>query len=165
MIEMITQAELKERLNYDPETGLFYRKLATANCVRIGDVAGWLTKRGYIQISLFNKKHYAHRLAWLYVYGVMPDKDIDHIDCVKTNNSIANLRLVTMSENQQNRKKAAITSKTGVIGVSFEKYTQRYRANIQVNKKSINLGRYDTKEDAHNAYLSAKRTIHPFGTL
>jgi hypothetical protein len=99
---MLNQKTLKKYLNYDPETGVFKRKINSGKA-KIGDVAGGINGSGYICIRINSVKYRAHRLAWLYVHGKFPDNQIDHINRVKNDNRIDNLRDVTQSVNARNR--------------------------------------------------------------
>ena len=89
----------------------------------------------------------AHRLAWLYVHGVWPKDQIDHINHVKTDNRMVNLREVTRSENQKNRT-LNVGSKSGVAGVRWRKQMGKWESNIRVNGKDLYLGCYASKEKA-----------------
>ena len=91
---MLTQSELKSLLHYDPETGLFTWIAPLSNRVQVGDVCSTVAPIGYILIGVRGQKLYAHRLAWLYMTGEWPENQIDHINCVKTDNRWANLREV-----------------------------------------------------------------------
>ena len=126
---MLTYEELKNKLEYFPETGVFYRKLATSSRVKIGDTAGSKRRDGYIHISLGNVKYSAHRLAWFYMTGSWPKKIIDHRNRVKSDNCWRNLREASFSQNQQNRTSA---SKSGVKGVYFKPWG-KYQ--VQLNEK------------------------------
>ena len=91
---------LKEHLSYDPETGVFIRLTKAPGRQR--KQAGGMN-RGYRDIKVCGKRYKAHRLAWFYYYGEWPKHTIDHINNNKDDNRIANLRDVTVYENQQNR--------------------------------------------------------------
>lgn len=151
---MITQDRLRELLNYDPETGLFTWKAITSNRVRIGQVAGTALFNGYIQIKLDGAFYKAHRLAWLYVYGVWPADDLDHLNRDRKDNRIANLREATRSQNTAN-KGARVGSVTGLKGVRFHRTRAKYQSRITVNYKEIHLGYFDNAEAAHEAYRVA----------
>jgi len=150
---MITQKFLKNRFNYDENTGVFTFKVF-AGSKRPGEPAGCVTPKGYIHISIDSKAYKAHRLAWLYVYGVMPECDIDHIDHNKENNAISNLRLVTQIENSKNRPKDKRNS-CGVTGVYLQD-CGTWRARITVNRKTIHLGIFNTLDEAKEARLVAE---------
>ena len=96
--ETLTQEYLKSILDYDLDTGIFTWKINKAKRTKIGDIAGW-SYNGYREIEINDKKYKAHRLAWLYVYGEMPNKLIDHIDGNRSNNKISNLREATLDGN------------------------------------------------------------------
>lgn len=112
-------------------------------------------KYGYTHIQLYTDKLYTingHRLAWFLHYGNIPNKLIDHIDGNPSNNKIENLRDVTTQQNSFNR--------TTAKGYYFDKGKKKYKAQIRLNKKCINLGWFIDKEEAHAAYLKAKAKYH-----
>jgi hypothetical protein len=116
----VTQARLKEALNYDPETGVF-----TRNGCKVGSDDG----AGYLQASVGNCSYRLHRLAWLYVHGEWPNGVIDHINGDRSDNRIANLRDVSQRANTLNvplRK----TNKSGISGVWWHARIKRWRVSI-----------------------------------
>lgn len=150
---MITQAEIKQELSYDPVVGVFTRK----NGFRSGSVAGCLNKKnGYVVISIKNKLYYAHRLAWIYVHGDGHIEDIDHINRTKSDNRIENLRAATRQQNQGNRC-VRRDSYSQLKGVRLHKKSGRWFSSIVVNRKVISLGYYDQREAAHAAYVVAAK--------
>lgn len=161
----LTQEYLKECLSYNRETGVFTRKIKTCNTVNINDVAGCISKNnGYVEISLKNKNYRGHRLAWLYEHGYFP-KYIDHINGIRSDNRIFNLREATQSKNMQNLKKAGKNNKSGYLGVYFSKKRNKFIAQIRMNGISKNLGGFDTAVDAYIKYIEVKRKVHEFNTL
>lgn len=156
-----SQQELKELLDYDPETGfLTWRKDSASGHKTGGKRAGYPTKRGYRVFSTGQKTYREHRIIWIWVYGYEPKELIDHIDRVPDNNRLKNLRLATPSENVQNRTVKS-HGRSGLLGASYEGYNGRWRALISVNGKRRVLGHYDTAEEAHERYLEEKRKVHP----
>lgn len=155
---------LKEILNYDFDTGIFTWKKRLCSRTVIGQTAGCL-RNGYITINILGKRYQAHRLALIYTYGHCDSFDVDHINGIKTDNKIVNLRFATRSENKQNIKKIQPNNKSGYMGVDWHKSTGFWRATITIMRKQKHLGLYKTPEEAHQAYLSAKRNFHPFSTL
>ena len=114
----LTADRLRELLHYDPDTGVFTRRVATAPCVRIGDIAGCFdNSNGYLKIGVDGRQRYAHRLAWLYANGTFPVFDIDHLNGIRTDNTLLNLRDVPRKQNIENVKIARTTNKLGVLGV------------------------------------------------
>jgi len=159
--------DLRNALKYVEKTGIFtWKDPVPCGRVKPGQVAGCLSKStGYIYIRIKGRLYAAHRLAWLYVNGSLPNDGIDHIDGIKTNNSISNLRIAPQVLNQQNLKKAKSHSSTGLLGIVLDKRRNKWRAEIQANKKRSFLGYFATKEEAHQAYIIAKRNLHAYGTL
>jgi len=146
---MLTQARLKELLHYDPDTGVFTRRTAVRGQAA-GAVVGHRRKDGYVQIGVDYQREFAHRLAWLYVYGSLPPQDIDHIDRDPSNNCICNLRAVCRGQNMTNTaKRNGGTSQ--YKGVYWHKKAQCWMARL--NDKY--LGLFDAEEDAATAYLFA----------
>lgn len=103
-IIMLTQDRLKELLHYDEDTGMFTWIVSTARCVKVGDIAGSKNGKGYLHIMVDKRIYLAHRLAFLYVHGRFPEFT-DHINWIRDDNRISNLREVTQQENNQNKKK------------------------------------------------------------
>ena len=97
---------------------------------------------GYRCISLKNTKFFAHRLIWLWRYGVWPSQTVDHISGIRNDNRITNLRDVTHKVNTRNRRNA---------GVSFHRRSGKYRAYVTRNGNQIHLGLHQTKEQAQLA--------------
>lgn len=161
---MLTQSRLGELFSYDPETGHFTRLPGRAYRKKGGDIAG-CKKSGYLVIRVDGILYRAHRLAWLAFTGKWPDGEIDHINGVKDDNRIANLRDVPIEVNRQNQVGPRRSNKTGYLGVYFYKTRNQYKAEITVNRKNKCLGYYATAELAYQAYLEAKRTLHQGNTL
>lgn len=151
-------------LSYDPNTGEFrWLKAPGQRSDLIGSVAGGLGLDGYKKIRVDSTLYQAHRLAWLHHYGVHPNDDIDHINGVKTDNRIENLRDVPHAVNMQNIRRAHRDSSTGLLGVKV--VGGRHFAAIKLDGKAISLGGYDTAGEAHAAYVDAKRRLHEGCTL
>jgi hypothetical protein len=142
----ITQSRLRELLSYDPQTGE-WRNRATGRAVGTID-------HGYIRIKVDCQKHYAHRLAFLYMNGEWPPQSVDHKDTNGLNNKWSNLRLATKAQNGANRG-AQNSNRSGTKGVSFCVATGKWRADIKPAGKTINLGRFDSIERASEAYAAA----------
>lgn len=159
---MITQEELKRHLHYDEITGIFTRIISISKRVKVGDIAGTKTCNGYIAIRINWKSYRAHRLAWLYVNGKFPKYQIDHINNVRDDNRIINLRESTNQQNCHNRK-FNTNGKTLPLGVSI--MGKKYQAQIRLDGKLIYLGLFITKESAYIAYLTKKRLIHSTCTI
>ena len=145
----LTQDFLKSILVYDKEQGTF-------SWVKNGLPAGGKCSQGYTRIKIFGKSHKAHRLALIYEFGYLSIGAVDHINGNRSDNRIANLRLITNSGNQLNRVNANVQNDCGFLGVNFNKWANKYAARIQVNGKRVHLGYFLTPEDASKAYNLAK---------
>ena len=156
----VTQERLKTLLDYDPETGLFRWKSKAVRNGAHGGRAGNTRPKGYVCIRIDGRLYMAHRLAWLYVHGMMPTQQIDHINQIKSDNRIDNLREASPSQNGQNRSKPRRDNKAGFLGV--QRKGNRWIALIGVNGKQQYLGMFATPEAAHQAYQKAKAEAHPF---
>lgn len=163
-VSQLTQATLRQLVEYDPLTGIFHWRVSPAKQIKAGYQAGYLNSNGYITIRLIGKTHKAHRLAWLYIYGVWPNI-IDHINGEKSDNRLSNLRDGSQQENCQNERQARSTNRIGLLGVSLHKKTGKFKAQIAALGVNHYLGLFLTPQEAHEAYLLAKRQFHPKTTL
>ncbi len=154
MRSSLTAERLRELLHYNPETGEFSRRVHLSNRSRASSAVGNKHSSGYIIICVDGSPRRAHRLAWLYVYGEWPNEQIDHINGIRHDNRISNLRDVTAFENKQNRK---LPQKPGrMLGAALHKATGRWSSQMTVNYKKIHLGYFKTEMEAHLAYVAAK---------
>jgi hypothetical protein len=163
MANDILVEDLRQLLHYNPDTGVFTWIARAAKAVHVGDVAGSPDKFGYITIGVKKKIYKAHRLAWLYSYGAWPDGLIDHINGRKGDNRLCNLRVVDLSGNTQNIRRPNRRNKSGFLGVIW--FQNKWRASITINRKTYRIGDYATPEEAHQAYLEAKRKHHKACTV
>jgi hypothetical protein len=148
-MKKLTLERAQQVLSYDAESGLIRRN---------GKVVGGRMTLGYLQFSVDGEHQYAHRVAWLLMTGRWPTGQIDHINGDRSDNRRCNLRDVDQSTNMQNMRSAPAGAKSGVLGASPS--YGRYRACISVDGKFVHIGRFDTAEEAHAAYVSAKRKYH-----
>lgn len=149
---MITHERLLELLHYDPETGVFTRKSARGGG-KAGDAAGVLLSNGYIQIMIDYQKYGAHQLAWFYVHGEWPNRDVDHKDTVKNNNSIANLRLATARQNRYNTAKRQGTSSKWK-GVAYDPGRKKcWKMSFRLPDGGVIQRRYEDEREAAEEYM------------
>lgn len=156
---MLTAAELRERMIYEPDTGDFRWRVAPSKALKIrpGDIAGTRTTQNYWQVSLRNRRYRACRLAWLYMTGEWPSLQVDHIDGDRLNNRWANLRLATVAQNQMNTAMRR-RNKVGLKGV-VQNSAGTYTAYIKKDGKSRGLGTFATPHAAHAAYVKAATNL------
>ena len=157
----MTQEYLKSILKYNETTGTFTWIVAMGVRGVVGGTAGSTRKdTKYVNIQIDQKAYKAHRLAWLYMYGMFPKNEIDHINHDRSDNRISNLRDVTIKDNMKNLPLYSINS-SGKMGVNRRKGTSSWVAYININKKRIHIGSYTTKEEAIKAREEAE-TLHNF---
>lgn len=167
----LTQEELKELFNYDPETGLLTWKSRPShhfhsqpianrwNTIYVGKQAGMVKSHGYVGVTINNKSYIAHRIIWKLLYGEDCERPMDHINHVRSDNRLCNLRKVSYSENQRN-KSIGCNNMTGCVGVSLTTSKiggKAYYACIRIpGGKTVNLGYYYHLFDAVCARKSAE---------
>lgn len=160
----LTAARVRELLNYNSETGALTWAFNVGPTARAGGVAGSIEKKGYRSIGVDGSYYKAHRLVWLHVTGEWPTGQIDHKDGDKDNNRFENLRDVSPSVNQQNMRHATVRNKScGLLGVTPN--NKKWKAGIHIGGIKRHLGTFGTAEEAHAAYLDAKRKHHEGCTI
>ncbi len=158
VLKKLTQKKLKALFYYDPKTGIFKYKSKTAKRVHIDCVAGYLQQNGYYYISIKYKSYSVHRLAWLYTYGYFPENEIDHINRIKSDNRIINLR---ETSRQCNSRNCGLSNNniSGIKGVSWHKKCKQWQSYICVDQKIYYIGLYKSFDDAVCARLAAEQCL------
>jgi hypothetical protein len=151
---MITQDELKGIVSYDFDTGMFTRLITTCGSAQKGSIPVSKNKDGYYQLRINYKMYTQHRLVWLYVNGGFPNGDIDHINHIRTDNRIVNLRVVDKATNNKNISKRSDNT-SGVTGVWWHKQIGKWSAEIMVDGKKKSLGCFHNIDDAAKARTKA----------
>ncbi len=150
-----TQEYLQTILSYDEITGILtWKKISINKSNLLGKRAGSIYQSGHRYVQIDGIDYRTGRLIWFYVYGEWPEDFIDHKNTDKADDKLENLRIATNSQNQANRG-LMVTNTSGVKGVRYEWQRSKWRAQIMVNGKSRNLGRYMTQEEAEDAYAKA----------
>lgn len=157
----LSQEKLKEILDYDPETGEFRWKVTKSPAAMAGAPAGHIHYAGYRRIMIDGVIFAAHRLAWLYSHGSWPVDQIDHINGVRDDNRISNLREASDDENKQN-KGLYRNNVSGHQGVGWHSPSGKWRARIRVGGKLRCVGLFDDIADAIEARAKAKKELHEF---
>ena len=156
---MLTQKRMKELLTYDKSTGIITRtKTISGNAVK-GMVAGSVKKNGYVHIQVDGKLYLGHRLAWLHEFGQFPAGFLDHINGVRNDNRIDNLRPVTPSQNCHNERMRT-NNTSGVKGVTWDKRRKSWVAKFWHEQKCINVGNFKNLDDAREAVMKKRKEIH-----
>jgi len=154
---MITQSELKEFLHYDQDTGIFTWKVSRGK-VKVGKIAGFTDSNGYLIIRIKETNYYSHRLVWLLIYGKFPSV-IDHINGIKNDNRLCNLRECTLQQNQWNHKNYS-TNTSGIKGVSWNTNSQKWKVSIRTEIGRIHLGYFKLLDDAKSVMIEARNKYH-----
>jgi len=156
----LTQAQVRALFDYDPKTGVVLRKSSSLIDPRFKRVVGDLNTRGYLSVWIKPKRYQLHRIIWLWVYGVWPTKNIDHINRVPNDNRLSNLREASQLENMHNRSKST-RNWSGYIGVHWYPERCKWQAQISADGHKHHLGYFDSLELASAAYQAAKLIYHP----
>lgn len=164
-MQPISAQRLRHFLDYAPATGCFRWRVKPARRIAVGSIAGSVTK-GHLTICIEGTSYQSNRLAWLYMTDEWPSGVVDHQDGDGLNDRWGNLRDVTNQVNVQNQRQAARHNRsTGLLGASFYARIGKFIAQIQADGKRHFIGYFDTAEQAHEAYVVAKRRLHPGCTL
>lgn len=161
MNQELTTERAKQLFNYCPMTGKLFNKVSRSTAM-IGQEAGSKNDRGYCNVSVDGKNYLVHRVIWLMVYGTWPDDQIDHVNGIRDDNRLCNLRAVGQIENMRNRKTPKSNS-SGTMGVHWNKRESCWRARIKVNGNLIELGHFKEKAEAIAARKAAELELgfHP----
>jgi hypothetical protein len=144
---------VSETLSYNPTSGEFHW-LVSRGPVAAGSRAGSKKNSGYRAIQIYDLEYLEHRLAWLIVYGSDPHSQVDHRNLIRDDNRISNLRLATPAQQQANTSLQS-NNKHGSKGIKWREDNKRWRAEIYVNGRAVNVGSFTTKEAAASAYAEA----------
>jgi hypothetical protein len=160
---VISAEEARRLFSYNPDSGEVVRAVTTATRAKAGDVVGSFDLYGYKTVRVAKRSYKLHRLIWLLVYGRWPAGDVDHINGIRDDNRLCNLRDVTRQTNLQNQRTA--NGRTGLLGAYFDRRKGTFYARISMKNKAIHLGTFNTPEEAHAAYINAKRQMHAGCTI
>lgn len=161
---MLTPNRIKELLRYDPITGHLIWRVTKSATAPAGSIAGSVNAKGHVNLQIDKKMYAAHQIVFALHHGVIPT-EIDHINGVKTDNRIENLRACTSQQNKGNIGLLS-SNRSGYKGVSLNKRSGFYHAQIKINGKQIYLGRFSTPEAAARVYnIAAKEHFGEFAYL
>jgi hypothetical protein len=152
----ITQSQVRELFSYDPDTGIVTRRITSNPMAPAGTEAGSPLKSGHLAVKVNRKSYKLHAVIWLYVYGYLP-KMLDHKNGVPNDNRLDNLRLATTSQNMANRVLKTDTA-SGLKG-AYPSTSGRWYSRITKDGAKLNLGTFDTAEQAHCAYMNKAREL------
>lgn len=150
---------LRSLFIYDSETGVVSNRVQRATRARAGDEAGNKTPKGYRAVKVGGVSVLSHLVAWALYYGKFPDRSIDHINGVRDDNRITNLRLATHSENMQNCKTKKDNT-SGFKGVHWGSANRKWIVRIQANGKRRHIGNFVDLNEAAQAYREAAKELH-----
>jgi hypothetical protein len=180
LAEQLTAEQLRDVLDYDPDTGLFRWRAGIYHwraglpagtegwcgstrrpyvLIGLGTTSKGIQNRRYVLLGIKKKVYRAHRLAWLHVYGRWPKGEIDHINGNGCDNRIVNLREATTSQNGMNRG-LRVDNTSGHKGISWNKKSSQWLAHIGYRGKIVHLGLFDTIEEAKTVRDDAARRLH-----
>lgn len=155
--QKLSAERARELFSYDPETGAITWRV-NKHRAKSGDEAGCNAASGQLKLQVDQKKYLGHRVVWLIVTGKWPRQSVDHINGDPSDNRWANLRDISHRENIENQVRPHKRSSTGYLGVSRKGHG--FQAQIMVQGAQKRLGTYATPQEAHQAYVTAKRQVH-----
>lgn len=160
----LTAQRLRELVSYDPIAGTF---TWAEKARKPGSPVRMSACDGYMRFRVDGYNVWAHRMAILHVVGALPGRGfhVDHINGNRSDNRLSNLRVVPMSINPQNVRKPKADNTSGYLGAFWHKKQGRWRSQIRLAGKSIHLGYFETAEQAHEAFVAAKRKLHVACTI
>lgn len=154
---VIDLEKLKRLLSYDPDTGIFTWNIRVNSSTPAGSSAGSVADTGYVRISIDNKRFYAHRLAWLYMTGRLPDHDIDHKNRIRSENWWDNLRPADKSKNSMNK----VSSKPNKLGVKGVRMTKNGNYEAVVRCQRVAYSRvFQSVDDAGEWAVFVRQELH-----
>lgn len=163
MTEQERMEILFQAIEYRPDTGECFWRFNVGVKSKSGEKAGSLMKRGYWEIQYNGARARSHRFAWFCVHGAIPSSmQVDHINHIRTDNRIANLRLVDQTGNSRNIDLRPENT-SGVTGVTWDKNYGKWRSQIHIKGKCHYLGCFDVFEEAVLARKTAEQDngFHP----
>ena len=147
-----------EYLRYEPETGNFYW-LVRRGPRAAGAIAGGLSALGYWTIYAGGKLCYAHRLAWYAMHGHFPALEIDHINGIRSDNRIINLRTATRAQNAANVPRHR-DGASGIKGAYYSKRDKYWYSAVRSRDVHKRLGPFNSADEAHAAYVATAKQLH-----
>jgi len=164
---ILSQSFLKELITYHPDSGvmvwnwrpIYHFKTENManfwNRLHAGRPCGGKQSGGYLHITIGNNKYLSHRLIFLYMEGLLPEEEVDHINHNRADNRWINLRKISKKENAKNKRPSS-RNLSGICGVHYIKATSNWIAVIGINRKYIHLGTFSSKEEAISARHAAE---------
>jgi hypothetical protein len=159
MSKSITKEYLDTLFRYSFDDGILTWAVKRRGTKGIGNEAGSLRKNGYVQINIDGKLYFAHRLIWMLATGEWPKKELDHINGVRSDNRLENLREADAFQNHQNQKRPS-NNKSGTKGVCWNVSSGKWSCFVAINGKSKYWGSFTLKEDAEARVKSVRESIH-----
>ena len=157
--QILTQSRLKEWFDYNPDTGVLTWRIKPSRGIKIGSQAGTPTSAGYIAFQISKKKMYAHRAIWAYVYGIWPPEEIDHINHIRNDNRLCNLRLANRLQNSHNTQKHA-KNLSGYKGVAWHNRNKKWQVQMLFCNKSYYVGQFLNLQDAVQARFQMETKLY-----
>ena len=152
---MITHEELLELLHYDKDTGGVRWKKANNSRIKAGSIAGSVHKKGHNINTINNKNYNSARLAWFYINKEWPKGEVTHINNIKCDDRICNLKNVSLGSRVRKRN----------VNPCYDKRYNKWQSSITLYKKRIYLGRFDTEQEAKDAITNYKLKLEESGIL
>lgn len=163
---LLSVDQLRDIFYFDPSGTLFYKRDSGRwGRVKAGSIAGGLRKDGYLEVGLKERVFLVHHIIWALHTGYWPKKLMDHINGIRSDNRIENLREVCDRLNAENKHRHQSNNKLKLMGAYKRPKRNSFSAAITVKGITHYLGTFKTPEEAHAAYIAAKRVLHEGNTI
>lgn len=154
----VTQEQLRELFTLDPDEGVFRYRVNRVRS-KAGSVAGSIHHKGWRSIMINQRRYQEHHLVWLYVHGEWPVHEIDHVNGVRDDNRLSNLREADAFQQVMNCARPR-TNTSGVKNVHFDRLSCKFKVYVKCRGKRVFVGSFPTLHEASEAATNARDRLH-----
>lgn len=154
----VTQEQLRELFTLDPDEGVLRYRVKHLR-YKAGLVAGSVGHKGWRSIMVNQRRYQAHHLVWMYVHGRWPTHELDHVNGIRDDNRLSNLREADAFQQVMNSARPP-TNKSGARNVYFIRKSGKFRVSVRYRGKHVHIGHFSTLQEASVAATDARNRLH-----